>query len=144
VVPLAGVIVALLPVAAHAASPYAVSQGSISAGGMLTWYSRSVGVKGTASYTGGSGKCGKVTFSFWLDEASTIGWSGVSPRTIPTCNAKDFQFTAPGPEGGLRSVEICVTDNFQGLSTCLHETRSEDVSTAPDLPVPVPDYELGV
>ena len=144
VVPLAGVIVALLPVAAHASDSFSVDQDSAHASGVLTWYNRSLGVKGTASYTDDNGKCAKVTLKFWLDEAGTISWSGAPTRTVTACPVKDFQFTELGPQGGLRSVDICVTDTFRGLTTCLHKTRSQDVSGGTDLPVTIPDYEVGL
>jgi hypothetical protein len=140
--PLACAIVALLPVAAHAARPFGGTWGSTTASGGLIWYNRSVGVQGSITYTGDPKKCGNVDFTFALDDGFT---KVVNATGRSTCDHRDFHFTQLGPQGGIRAVRICIYD-YATPSTqnyaCEDRFRSDDPAAGQDLPA-LPDFDTG-
>lgn len=143
-VPLAGVLVVMLPVAAKATPypPFCSGDTQMCESGGVIWYNRSVGIQGTGTYTGTKSCGGYLDFSFFLDEAETSAWAHQT-RTLCTPH-RDFNFTQPGPQGGIRAVQICARDLGASYddSVCINMYRSQANATDQDLPT-LPDFDTG-
>jgi hypothetical protein len=83
---------------------YTVASGATE--GSITWYNRSVNVKGYVSdYNGGPTTT--VVFFFWQADRLV---SGPQTRTAVS-ERRDFNFTEEGPVGGITGVEVFLCDN---------------------------------
>jgi hypothetical protein len=82
--------------------------------GDLTWYNRSVGVTGNVTDNIG-GSYTKVRFDFWAGERQVFLSS--ETRTI-TSDTRGFNFTEPGPVGGITVVDVTLCTGPAATESC--------------------------
>jgi hypothetical protein len=98
--------------AAYPSTVFNVVGSHAKATGSITWYNRSVAIKGDVrDYYSSVGGYSQVRFNFFLDYDTEYA---TTTRTASYGEERDYNFTQEGPRGGIRIVYIRVCSSAIG------------------------------